>query len=529
MKRWIAAGMIALVLTGCTRYEPSEEMTRTQESLPEQPAGQETEEAAQAESDVISISMYPPRTPVKVKGIYVSAYVAGTGDMMDKIIEEIDRTELNAVVIDVKDDQGRITFDMDSPTVNEIGACQPFIGDLPGLIKKLKEHDIYPIARVVAFRDPYLAEQKPEWSLHVADGSIYRDNKGLAWVNPYKKEVWDYLVEVGKKAGEMGFEEIQFDYIRFAVDKTMKDVVFDEADTMGRDKTEAITEFISYAYDELAREGLFVSADVFGTIMRSEEDAGAVGQEYGDMAEHLDYICPMIYPSHYGPGNFGIENPDTQPYDTIRHALSDSVNLLKASRKEDRRQAVVRPWLQDFTASYLKDYIDYGDEEVRQQIQAVYDSGYDEWILWDAGVSYHYGGLLTPEAAAVQEKEIEESRAAMPPETEPAGGAAPESRPAGVKLESGAVPESGIVPGAGAAPGLGETPGSNTAAETPGDGTAPGIGETPEDQTAQGAAEPPEDQTAPGAAESPEDGTAQGPAGTPEAETVPGTAGAPEA
>lgn len=209
MKRWIAAGIIALALTGCTRYEPSEEMTRAEESAAEPESSEEAREAAEAGEDVISISMYPPRTPVKVKGIYVSAYVAGTADMMDKIIEEVDRTELNAVVIDVKDDQGRITFAMDSPTVNEIGACQPFIGDLPGLMKKLKEHNIYPIARVVAFRDPYLAEQKPEWSLHVADGSIYRDNKGLAWVNPYKKEVWDYLVEVGKKAGEMGFKEIQ--------------------------------------------------------------------------------------------------------------------------------------------------------------------------------------------------------------------------------------------------------------------------------------------------------------------------------
>ena len=136
--------------------------------------------------------------------------------------------------------------------------------------------------------------------------------------------MWDYLVEVGKKAGEMGFKEIQFDYIRFAVDRTMKDVVFDEADTRGRDKTQAITEFVSYAYDELAKEGLFVSADVFGTIMRSEEDAAAVGQEYGDMSEQLDYICPMIYPSHYGPGNFGIENPDKQRYETMRLRIPSS-------------------------------------------------------------------------------------------------------------------------------------------------------------------------------------------------------------
>lgn len=427
MKRWIAAGILILALTGCSRYEPAKEMTRSRNGAAQSEAqrqagqeGQETKEAEAADSDVITISSYPPRNPVKVKGIYVSAYVAGTGDMMDKIIEEIDRTELNAVVIDVKDDQGRITYAMDSPTVDDIGACQVFIQDMPALMAKLKEHGIYTIARVVAFRDPYLAEQKPEWSLHVADGRIYRDNKGLAWVNPYKREVWDYLVEVGKKAGETGFDEIQFDYIRFAVDRTMNDVVFDDADTQGRDKTQAITEFISYAHDELAKEGLFVSADVFGTIMRSEEDAAAVGQEYEDMAEQLDYICPMIYPSHYGPGNFGIEYPDTQPYDTILNALNGSRELLAASAKEDAPQAVVRPWLQDFTASYLEHYIKYGDEQVRQQIQAVYDAGYDEWILWDAGVSYHYGGLLTPEAAAKEDEHIAQSRAAA----EQAGAAA---------------------------------------------------------------------------------------------------------
>ncbi|MCD7869685.1 MAG: putative glycoside hydrolase [Enterocloster clostridioformis] len=411
MKRWIAAGILILALTGCSRYEPAKEITRSQEEAarPEEAeaqSGQETQEAEAVDSEVITISSYPPRNPVKVKGIYVSAYVAGTGDMMDKIIEEIDRTELNAVVIDVKDDQGRITYAMDSPTVNEIGACHVFIRDMPALMAKLKEHGIYTIARVVAFRDPYLAEQKPEWSLHVADDKIYQDNKGLAWVNPYKKEVWDYLVEVGKKAGEVGFDEIQFDYIRFAVDRTMNDVVFDDGDTQGRNKTQAITEFISYAYDELAKEGLFVSADVFGAIMRSEEDAAAVGQEYEDMAEHLDYICPMIYPSHYGPGNFGIEYPDTRPYDTILNALNGSRELLAASAKDDTPQAVVRPWLQDFTASYLEHYIRYGDEQVRQQIQAVYDAGYDQWILWDAGVSYHYGGLLTPEEAAKEDERI---------------------------------------------------------------------------------------------------------------------------
>ena len=445
MKRWTAACVLILVcmLFGCSRYEPSAEIERSAAGIEAEGSVQAedgTQEAADGEEEstaaaaaagssqekdgsqnsegqeteageFITISTYPPRNPVKVKGIYVSAYVAGTEDRMNSIIEQVDATELNAVVIDVKDDQGRITFAMDSPTVNEIGAVQPFIGDMPALIAKLKEHGIYPIARVVAFRDPYLAEQKPEWSLHTADGSIYRDSQGLAWVNPYKREVWDYLIEVAKKAGEIGFEEIQFDYIRFTVDRTMKNVVFDEADTQGRDKTQAITEFITYAYEELASQGLFVSADVFGTIIGSQEDAASVGQDYGAMAEHLDYLCPMIYPSHYAPGNFGIEHPDTQPYDTVYQALRGSKDVL-AARAGDAPQAVVRPWLQDFTASYLDTYIEYGDEQVRQQIQAVYDVGYDEWILWDAGVSYHYGGLLDPEAAAQEEAQIAGEREA---------------------------------------------------------------------------------------------------------------------
>ena len=182
MRKWIAAGVLALALTGCTRYEPVEEFPDIEyDSTAATEAAQESTEAETegGEEAVISISAYPERERVKVKGIYVSAYVAGTGDMIDRIIEQMDQTELNAMVIDVKDDQGRITFAMDSPTVNEIGASKVFINDMPALIQKLKDHNIYPIARVVAFRDPYLAEQKPEWSLHVSDGGIYRDNKGL--------------------------------------------------------------------------------------------------------------------------------------------------------------------------------------------------------------------------------------------------------------------------------------------------------------------------------------------------------------
>jgi hypothetical protein len=411
MKSKLSLLLVCIVLaSGCGRYERAEEpvtmpapvvVARDQE---EDGREQNTNKVVDKEIHIVTdpIVTQPQRTPIKVKGIYISAYVAGTQNLMDEIIQHIDETEINAVVIDVKDDNGRITFSMDSPVVSEIGAVKRFIPDIEGLMKKLKEHNIYTIARVVAFRDPYLPEYKPELALKLPDGSIYRDSKGLAWVNPYKQEVWDYLVEVGIEASKAGFDEVQFDYIRFSTERGVNNVVYEEADTNGRSKKDIITEFIEYAYDRLADQGVFVAADVFGAIIGGGVDSDAVGQSYGDMADHLDYICPMIYPSHYGAGYFGIDHPDTRPYDTILAALKGSKEDLGDHGTKEGRKIVVRPWLQDFTASYLDYYIEYGDEEVRQQIQAVYDAGYDEWLLWSAACRYHWGGLESSKEAKKQ-------------------------------------------------------------------------------------------------------------------------------
>lgn len=415
MKKWLLAVLILmLALAGCSKYR---------QALDEKTAAGEdgTERAGREETQAVPVNLTglgagEQKKPVQAKGIYISGYMAGSQGL-SAILDEIDRTEINTVVIDVKNDDGRITYGMDSPTVKEIGAGKPYIKDMGALMRELKDRGIYTIARVVAFRDPFLADRKPEWSLKNGDGSIYRDNQGIAWVNPYRKEVWDYLVEVGSRAADDGFDEIQFDYIRFSTDSTMKQVVFDPADTKGRSRKDAISEFITYAYDKLRAKGTYVSADVFGTIIGSKVDSEAVGQDYQEMSKHLDYICPMIYPSHYGDGNFGIEHPDTQPYDTILAALTMSKKDLAGGKKEGAHQAVVRPWLQDFTASYLKHYIKYGSKEVREQIQAVYDSGYDEWLLWSAANKYTWDGLLTPEEAGKAEEKIAESRAALPPET----------------------------------------------------------------------------------------------------------------
>lgn len=391
---------------------------------------QETEPELQTEELIIDTA--PERIPVKAKGIYISAYVAGTPSMVDNLIAEMDRTEANALVIDLKDDFGRVACEMDSPLVDEIGSTKVYIRDIQGLMQKLDEHNIYAIARIPAFRDAWLGDVKPEWCIQKADGTVFKDRDGNAWVNPYKQEAWDYLVEISLQAKKLGFEEVQFDYVRFCTEKGMQDAVFDEADVQGRSRTDIILEFMEYTYDKLRAEGLFVSADVFGAIINSSINADSVGQIYGEMAKHLDYISPMIYPSHYADGNYGIDHPDIHPYETILAALNDSRKELYFAGRDGDHIAVVRPWLQDFTASWLANHITYGGPEVRAQIQAVYDSGYDEWLLWDASCKYEWSGLLTPEQAEAEEKRIAESRAAMPETTfaEPTTAAPPTTAPA---------------------------------------------------------------------------------------------------
>ncbi len=340
----------------------------------------------------------PGREPTKVHGIYITGVMAGSTGSFENILDSAAGTEINTVVIDLKDDEGRITCVLDTPMVNEIGTCRPYIDDIEGLIKDLKERGIYVIARVVAFRDPYLAEMRPEWAIHLEDGSVYTDRSGFAWLDPYRREVWDYLAEIGTAAKDVGFDEVQFDYVRFSTESGMNSAVFDDDIVKGRSRTDIITEFIEYEYECLSSIGLFVSADVYGTVIGSEVDAEAVGQVYTEMAKHLDYISPMIYPSHYNSGNFGIDHPDTEPYNTIYKALEQSREKLEeaaARAGEDEHQAIVRPWLQDFTATWLGsgNYIDYGAEEVAAQIQAVKDAGYDEWMLWSASNKYHFDGV----------------------------------------------------------------------------------------------------------------------------------------
>ena len=352
----------------------------------------------------------------KVKGIFVTGPMAGTANM-ENLVALVDETELNAIVLDVKNDEGRITYDMQIPAVQEIEAGICYIQDMESLIEKCKEKNIYLIARIVTFKDPFLAEAKPQWCIHNADGSIFRDKDGLAWINPYDHEVWEYLLDIAQEALRIGFDEVQFDYIRFSTDSGMKDVDFGQ-ETEEKDREEIITEFVQYASDKVHEAGGAISADVYGMVIDSRMDQQIVGQNYIEMSRYLDYISPMVYPSHYGPYNYNIPVPDAEPYRLVLTALQSSRKVLAGISEEtvsgnmepeytaeqiaslspmEGISVQVRPWLQDFTATWVQGHISYGPEEIRAQIQAVYDAGYEEWILWNAANRYTEEGLLREE------------------------------------------------------------------------------------------------------------------------------------
>lgn len=372
--------------------QEDEDVTQTQQRE-EPPASEEHQQPeAEALTQAERLEAYladDPRVPAKVKGIFVTGPVAGTANTMPQLTQLVEDTSLNAMVIDIKNDAGEVTYKMGLPLSQEIGAEIGYVSDMPELIRQLKEKGIYLIARIVAFKDPVLAEKKPEYAVKNADGSVFYDNNGLAWVNPYKEEVWDYLIDLSKQAVELGFDEIQYDYIRFSTAKGISEADFG-AEAGRKTKQEAVTGFLTKAYETLAPMGVYVSADVFGTIICNQSDGKLIGQDYVEMAKHCDYICPMVYPSHYVNNAYGISVPDAKPYELIRAAVADGEALLDAARAKNPAAHIAkqRPWLQAFTATWVDGHITYAGKQMKEQIQGAADAGVGEWLLWNASNKY---------------------------------------------------------------------------------------------------------------------------------------------
>ena len=342
-------------------------------------------------------SGYTFKYPDAIRGVYVTGHSAG-GERINKLTNLVDSTDLNAMVIDIKDDNGNLTYEPEaSSSYADIG--QPYIKDPKSLLDKLEEKQIYPIARVVVFKDTVLANKKPELS-YIDGGQVWKNGRGESFVNPFLKEVWDYNVGIAIEAAKMGFQEIQFDYVRFpeGFEKMDKELEYSTGEYTDKEKdnvqkrVQAVTDFVAYAEEKLKPYGVKVSVDIFGYTATLPEAPG-IGQNFSKISEHVDVISSMIYPSHWTP-YFGIAKPDLQPYELV----TEYAKLENKKLAELKDPPISRPWLQDFTASWLGsgNYKPYGKAEIEAQIKALNDQGINEFLLWDAGNSYTEGVDYTP-------------------------------------------------------------------------------------------------------------------------------------
>lgn len=322
-------------------------------------------------------------TAAEVRGIYLTAYTAGQPAAFRNLLELVDSTALNAMVINIKDEQGRATYDTRVRAFRDAGAVSVQIQDIRGLLKTAKAYGVYTIGRLVTFEDSTLPRYRPDLAVKRPDGTPWRDRAGNYWLDPFRPETWDYNIALAEEAAQLGFDEIQFDYVRFPTDGDVANAVFSQpSGPNNQNRIRAITEFLTYARERLAPYGTAVSADVFGIILSTSADT-ALGQVLEDIYPAVDYLSPMVYPSHYGPGHFGLASPDSEPYLTVHGALSDALRRLGPAAA-----AKLRPWLQDFSL-----YSHYGPEQVLDQIRATHELGIKGFLLWNPSNVYTVAAL----------------------------------------------------------------------------------------------------------------------------------------
>lgn len=314
-----------------------------------------------------------------VRGLYVNRFAAQSTRRMRQLVALADSTEINAFVIDIKDEFG-INYKSVDPAVLRNAGNAGSIGDLRALLDTLKAHGILSIARIVVFKDSVTARVNPQWTIRKADGGTWRDKQGLAWVNPYHRALWDYNVRIAEEVVKLGFGEVQFDYIRFPEPyQSLPTQVFPEAN--GLSKPDALAEFLTYAKGRIGKLGVRTTADVFG-LVTTLGNALEIGQQWESLSPRADVLLPMTYPSHYPRGAFNLARPNAEPYKVLFAAVS-------RARQRDEKLGIrttehVRPWLQAFSLGQPP----YGAAELRAQKQGVYDAGYDGWVLWHPGSKY---------------------------------------------------------------------------------------------------------------------------------------------
>lgn len=321
--------------------------------------------------------------PSALKAIYISSWVAGTPSVREKLVRLVEETELNAVVIDVKDNTGAITWE---ERMKE--------ADLVLLLEELHSKGIYVIGRVAVFQDPAYALAHRDHAVKKQDGSLWKSRKGEYWVDTGSKQMWDNILTISEHAHSLGFDEINLDYIRFSTEGVKDGLVFPQSGARAaNDRVGVVSDFYEYITGELHKRGIPVSGDVFGIITTSTADIPVLGQDLHKALQYFDYVAPMVYPSHYAPGTFGFSNPAANPGAVIRESMLGAVRIADevASSTGQATSSVrgkLRPWYQDFDMGAT-----YTAEMVRAQIEAGENLGISSWMLWDPSNKYTRAAL----------------------------------------------------------------------------------------------------------------------------------------
>lgn len=368
--------------------------------------------------------------PAQVKAIYMSSCVAGTPSFRERLVRLIEETEINSVMIDIKDYSGTISFRPESafwlPAWEE-SRCGA--RDMREFIADLHTRGIFVIGRITVFQDPFHATRFPHWAVMTADGeTIWKDYKGLSFIDVAAREYWDHIIELAVESYNLGFDELNFDYIRYPSDGNMRDISFPHTlvSDWGNDRPANLEAFFAYLHKAMTDEARFAawrhagtgrdraipwtSADLFGMTTTNFDDL-SIGQIQERAAPYFDFIAPMVYPSHYPHNYLGLGNPNDNAYAIVRHAMKSAVTRMQAPTtslpgfKHERigtstppvytkpvfGKERLRTWIQDFDYGGV-----YDAAKVREQIQASYDAGVMSWMIWSPSNNYTRGALKGP-------------------------------------------------------------------------------------------------------------------------------------
>ncbi len=318
------------------------------------------------------------QTPDRVRAIYMSSWIGSEKGLRSGLVEFMKNSSINSLVLDIKDYSGVISFDIDHPLIDEYGTDSNRIRDIEAFIEELHEHDIYVIGRLTVFQDPLLAKKKPEYAFKRKDnGEVWKDHKGLAFLNPQKKDVWEYLAVISEESYKIGFDEINFDYIRYPSDGNIANLNY--ALEAGQTRTSVMKSFYEFLDDRLRTQEIPISADLFGMTTTNQDDL-SIGQDLEDALPHFDFIAPMVYPSHYPDGFLGYGNPADYPYEIVFHAMNEGRKRAEAIEEDPLK---LRTWVQDFDLG-----ASYDRAKIEAQIKATYDAGLNSYMVWDPKNSY---------------------------------------------------------------------------------------------------------------------------------------------